>query len=290
LALADRLAGQLNPSRTDSTWTALQIGGLTVLQFADLAAEEGVIHFVSTRRGGASKDPYRSLNLGLHVGDAPEDVLANRQRLCDAVGVHLSQLTFGDQTHGATVRIVDKEHVGSGGSDLASAIHSTDGLLSQEPGACVAVMVADCVPVLMYDSRKRAVGAVHAGWRGTVAGIIPAAITMMVERLGSQPEDITACIGPAIGWSDYEVGPEVVGALQSALPGVSDSVLKPTKDGRALLNLPGANELQLLAAGLKPRRIHVAELSTAEEGSLFYSARRDGTATGRFAAGIMLRD
>jgi len=142
-----------------------------------------------------------------------------------------------------------------------------DALLEDTPGSVVAVKTADCIPVLLVDPRHRAVAAVHAGWRGTAAQIVPKAIELMGERFGSVPADLHAAIGPGIGECCYEVGPEV-----SAQFG---------KEGRAHLNLPEENRKQLVGIGVAPERVYLANLCTQCNPDEFHSFRRDKEAAGR---------
>ena len=142
-----------------------------------------------------------------------------------------------------------------------------DALLDDTPGAVLAVKTADCVPVLLVDARRRAIAAVHAGWRGTVAGIVQRAVEAMCERFGTAPEDLHAAIGPAIGKCCYEVGPDVAKYFG--------------RQGRAHVNLEAANRQQLLTAGLAADRIHAADLCTMCNPAEFHSYRRDREAAGR---------
>jgi YfiH family protein len=142
-----------------------------------------------------------------------------------------------------------------------------DALLSNVPGTLVGVRTADCLPILLADERRRAVAAVHAGWRGTVAGIAARAVEAMHERFGTRPEDLHAAIGPGIGACCYEVGPEVAAHF-----GV---------EGRAKIDLAGANRQQLAAAGLGEDRIYVCGLCTMCLAAEFHSFRRDGERAGR---------
>jgi polyphenol oxidase len=142
-----------------------------------------------------------------------------------------------------------------------------DALLDNTSGAALAVKTADCVPILLADERLRAVAAVHAGWRGTVAGIAQRAVESMRERFGTDPADLSAALGPAIGECCYEVGPEVAAQFG--------------RQERARIDLVEANRRQLVAAGLAERRIHAACLCTMCRGDEFHSYRRDGQAAGR---------
>ena len=142
-----------------------------------------------------------------------------------------------------------------------------DALLENTPGSVVAVKTADCVPILLVDSRHRAVAAVHAGWRGTVARIAAHALEAMSERFGTDPADVHAAIGPGIGKCCYEVGPEVAAQFGT--------------HGKAHIDLAEANRLQLGAAGVSTARIYVAGLCTMCHAEEFYSFRRDKQAAGR---------
>jgi len=142
-----------------------------------------------------------------------------------------------------------------------------DALTENTPGAVVAIRTADCIPILLVDERRRAVAAVHAGWRGTAAGIVQRAVEAMRERFGTPPGDVHAAIGPGIGPCCYEVGPEV--AAQFGF------------DGRTRLDLAGANRRQLIEAGVTPGRVYASNLCTMCRREDFHSFRRDGEAAGR---------
>jgi polyphenol oxidase len=142
-----------------------------------------------------------------------------------------------------------------------------DALLEDTPGAVVAVRTADCMPILLVDTRLRAVAAVHAGWRGTVAGIAGKAVAAMHARFGTRPQDLEAAIGPGVGECCYEVGPEVAAHFGG--------------QGRMHVDLPGANRSQLIKAGVTPGRIHASNLCTMCRRSEFHSFRRDREAAGR---------
>jgi polyphenol oxidase len=150
-----------------------------------------------------------------------------------------------------------------------------DALLDQTPGAALAVKTADCVPILLADERLRAIAAVHAGWRGTVAGIAQRAIECMRERFGSKPADLHAALGPAIGECCYEVGPEVAAHFG--------------RQERTHIDLVEANRGQLLAAGLCGSRIYTAGLCTMCRADEFHSYRRDREAAGRMYSFIGIR-
>jgi len=158
-----------------------------------------------------------------------------------------------------------------------------DGLATAEPGARLAVKTADCVPVLLLDPERRAVAAVHAGWRGAVRAIAAEAVRLMEREFGSHPDDVLAALGPSIGGCCYEVGPEVAVQFRDWFPERNDLA------GRARIDLRRAIQRQLLAAGLREAHIDVATACTCCGGAEFHSWRRDGAGAGRMYSVIALR-
>jgi YfiH family protein len=150
------------------------------------------------------------------------------------------------------------------------------------------VQTADCVPILLFDPEKKVVAAVHAGWRGTVSKILAKTVGQMVEKFDCQPSDIVAGIGPSIHMHAYEVGAEVVEAVQDNF-GNSTALLKPSlTEGKAFFDLWEANKTILIESGIPEENIEVMGLCSFEHADLFYSARRDGIDTGRMVSGIRL--
>jgi YfiH family protein len=153
---------------------------------------------------------------------------------------------------------------------------------------CLLVLVADCVPVVVADERARAVGVAHAGWRGAVAGIAERLVAAVCATSGGRPGELWAGIGPSIGPAHYEVGPAVAAAVRAAEPDTWPDLLVPSAAGRVRLDLWQLNALQLRRAGVPADRIEVAGCSTFDADQPYFSHRRDGHPTGRFAAGVML--
>jgi YfiH family protein len=243
---------------------------------------------VTTRNGGVSQGRYESLNLGLQVGDSDEDVLENRRRAASALGADLSDMVFCNQTHGREVHIVTAGDRGRGSLTLDDAIASTDALVTTEPGIVLVVMVADCVPIVLYDPVAHVLACVHAGWRGTVARVSEAAVAAM-RTLGSDPEDIVAGVGPAIAPGRYQVGDDVLDAAQECFGDQRDEVIRPDGTGKWLFDLWTANLIVLRDAGVRDENIQLAALATGSaEPGLFFSDR-DVRPCGRFAAIARLR-
>jgi YfiH family protein len=243
---------------------------------------------VSTRHGGVSVGPYDSLNLGAHVGDDPRAVAENRDRLAAALGA--VRLTMADQRHTATVAVVDGALAGrghDGEADAAAAFPATDALITNVPGAALAILVADCAPVVLYDPVRHAAGVVHSGRVGTVRGAVPATVRAMAAAFGSVPGDLVAGIGPAIGVASYEIGAAEASQVMDAFGAAGTRLLLPSRPGHALFNLAGAIRGQLSAAGLAPGSVHDMAVDTRASTGEFFSDRA-ARPCGRFAAVMML--
>jgi YfiH family protein len=247
----------------------------------------GADAIVTTRGGGVSPAPYASLNLGLHVGDDPGLVLENRRRAAAALGADPGDVVWAAQPHGRVAAVVTAADRGRGartgpGADPggALAVPDTDALVTAEPGPVLAILVADCVPIVLYDPAAQVLACVHAGWRGTVARITSAALTAMAG-LGARPARVLAGIGPGIGPDRYQVGGDVAGPAREALGAGADRVLWPDGTGRWRFDLPTANALLLAAAGVPAGQIYQAAQQTGGDGPFF--SHRDSQPGGRFA-------
>ena len=258
-------------------------------RFSGLGSYYWIVHFVSTREGGVSGGGQASLNMGFMPADASENVVANRVSLLSELGIPLDSVVSGEQRHTTNVAVVGEEHAGRGARERESRLPETDALITAVPGVCLMVLAADCVPVLLYDTERYVVAAVHAGWRGTVGQIVRNVVERMNETYGCRPQDLRAGIGPAIGPCCYEVDEEVVELARSGLGDMDGLVEKGLGKGKYFLNLWEANRRQLVRAGVYSGRIEVAAMCTACHHDEFFSHRADKGDTGRFAAGIMLR-
>jgi polyphenol oxidase len=233
------------------------------------------------RGGGVSRPPYDELNLGLHVGDDPRDVLENRHRVAHAVGVKLSSFVIPQQVHRGEVRVVTSADCGRGTLAAEDAVADADALITRETGIVLAVMLADCVPVIVFDPEVPAVGVVHAGWAGTVQHVTRNTVEAMRREFGSDASTLLAGVGPSIGPASYEVGVDVAEQAQAEFPGTA--VVRPCEDGKLLFDLWGSNVADLTHAGVSRERIEVAELDTFQMPAKFFSHRRQQP-TGRFLA------
>jgi polyphenol oxidase len=254
------------------TWPALDASGVDAV--------------VTARSGGVSTGPYESLNLSLAVGDDPASVLENRRRLAASFGADLADFVFARQVHGASVRVVGEADRGSGAFTQDDAIPDTDALVTTSPGIVLAILTADCVPIVLYDPRAGVLACVHSGWRGTVARIPARTVEEMVNA-GARPADIVAGVGPAVDPGRYQVGLTVHEAVTSAFGSAADEFLRrdPSADGRWLLDLWAANRRVLRDAGLREQNIHVTEIPTGGD----YFSDRAQRPCGRLALAARLR-
>lgn len=246
------------------------------------------VHGISTRLGGQSAAPYASLDLALHVGDAPESVWQNRQRFCAALGLDARRICTPEQVHGNRVLRVGRKDAGRGSRVYSDSIAATDALITDEPGLPLLLCFADCTPILLLDPVHRAVGIAHGGWKGTVQKIAAGTVQAMQAAFGTRPAEVLVGIGPAIGPCCYEVGDEVAAQFAAAFPGATE--LLPVVEGHTHLDLWQANQYQLEQVGVKPEHIDRADTCTACNSELFFSYRADGGRTGRIGAVIALKE
>ncbi len=265
-------------------------GELPVLQFSLLASQPGLVHFVTTRAGGESPAPWDTLNLGFHTGDLAPRVEANRARLCRGLAIPDSGLRFPGQVHGNRAggwRAAPG--AGIAPQPAGSPPETCDALATDVANLCVAVMVADCVPILLYDPEKRVAAAVHAGWKGTLDGVAANAVELMRTEFGADPARLIAGIGPGIGPACYEVSAQVADRLPGAVRNPAGLTRPSPVPGRAFLDLWETNRRILIECGLAENRIETAGMCPHCLPETFYSHRRSGGITGRLAAGIMVR-
>jgi purine-nucleoside/S-methyl-5'-thioadenosine phosphorylase / adenosine deaminase len=276
--------------------------GIEVLRAEVFSDIRWLVHGFSTRPGGVSDLAGEKVcNLGFADWDSRENVLENRRRFHSVLGAEKLKLVPLKQIHSDVVHLFDTPPGNPCRGDASATNH---------PNLLLSVQTADCVPVLLVDPKKRAVAAVHAGWRGTLQRIVTKAIGKMAMQFGTKPADLLAAIGPSIGGCCYEVGPEVAVEFQSQFSNAVQwfdelhtgnepnplqwlNMMPPGHQPppkKVLLNLRKANQAQLLESGLHSRNIHSSELCTACRRDLFFSYRKEGPTSGRLMAVIGIRD
>ncbi len=244
--------------------------------------------FVTTRHGGCSTGNYGSFNCTPYTGDDAECVRKNQESLCASLPVHPKELIIPFQTHSLNSLVIDETYLNAPRSERQSMLQDTDALITRTPGCCICISTADCIPILLYDTRHRAVAAVHAGWRGTVNRILAKTLHRMQTVYGTEGKDVIACIGPGISLASFEVGDEVHEAFRAeGFPMDSISAWKP-ETHKYHIDLWAANRLQLSGFGVPPQQIENAGICTYLQHEDFFSARRLGIKSGRILSGIML--
>lgn len=231
----------------------------------------------TTKNGGVSKGAFSSLNCGLHVHDEIEDVLANRERLAQKLGIPLSHWVAGEQVHDTKVEIVRSEDRGKGAKSVSTAWKGADGLLTKEKDILLIAFYADCIPLYFFDPVHEIAGIAHAGWKGTV-GRIGEKMVQAFEKEGSDPDDILVAIGPGISQIHYEVDERVAVNIPDEF---HEKVLLPKGNDRFLLDLKKLNKEILLQTGILRHNIVMTKYCTYEDEALFFSHRRDQGKTGR---------
>jgi YfiH family protein len=260
-------------------------GGLPVYRFEQLNGDPALVHAVFTRQGGVSAPPYKSLNLGHTVGDDSVAIEVNHDRVYRAMGTTRSQAVTCHLTHSADVLLVTA-------ADKGRVVGQGDAMITADAGVYLSMRFADCAPILLHDPVRRAVGLAHAGWRGTVKNVSKSVVQAMVDRLGCSPQNITAVIGPAIGPCCYQVGNDVIKAVEAIFPQMSPSdsskqLFSRRNERHAYFDLWETNRQQLKTVGVG--QTVVSGLCTACHTDHFFSHRAERGKTGRFGVVIGYR-
>ena len=255
-----------------------KIGALEYLTAEGISAP----HCFTTRFGGCSEGYLDSLNIGIHRGDEWKNVLKNYEILGQALNFDPKCAVLSHQTHTDIVLRVGKAEQGSG--LFAPELPECDGLVTNEPGTALVIFTADCTPVLLHDPVTGAVGAAHAGWRGTAAAIAAKTVETMVQEFGSRPEDIRAAIGPNIGQCCFETHADVPDAMRAAFGTEAENFIRQIGE-KYYVNLKEINALVLRRAGV--RQIDISTQCTACENHRFWSHRITGGERGSQGAVIV---
>ena len=241
------------------------------------------LHLFTTREGGVSTGPYRSMNLGFRRGDDEANVTENFRRIATVCGIPTDRFVLSQQTHTVNVRQVTAEDAGKG-IVRERDYTDVDALITDEKELALVIYVADCVPVLFADPVHHAVGAAHSGWRGTAGQIVWKTLAKMHAAYGTRPEDVYTVIGPCICGDCYEVGPEVAEAF-----GFDANILRKGRDDRYQLDLAEANRRILLDAGCSEEKMTVTDICTRCNKEFLFSHRGQGPVRGNLAGIIMMK-
>ena len=244
----------------------------------------GAKHAFTTRFGGVSGGEFAALNLGSNRGDDPEAVRENYRRVCALFGVGENDACVTNQVHKTDVRIVTAadKHI-----CLGPTPYEADGIVTAEQGLPIFCFIADCVPVLLWDCKGRAVGAIHCGWRSAVGDILKNAVDAMAS-LGTEVQDIRAAIGPSIGACCFETDDDVPDAVTAWLSGETEGLFVRRADGKTMVDLRLANARRLLQLGVPVQNIDLSDECTFCSHDKYWSHRYTKGKRGSQAAVIML--
>lgn len=263
--------------------------GISYLEFESFKQQTWLAHGFSTRLGGVSSGCFASMNLGFGRGEADETVAENYKRLGAAIGFDWERAVLSHQTHTTNIRLVTENDAGKG-TVRQRDYQDIDGLITDKPGLALVTFYADCVPLYFADTKHKAIGLSHSGWRGTVGRMGQKTLDAMHEAFGTMPEDVIAAVGPSICGDCFEVGPEVVAEFANSFSKKQMKTICRDGDGdRSYLDLWQANRIVLEEAGILPEKISVTNICTRCNPNLLYSHRIMGAQRGNLAAVLMIR-
>lgn len=264
-------------------------GGVPLLKFRLLEQFPMLTHGITTRVGGVSQGMYGTLNVSYTRGDDQSAVDENFLRTAISLDASLSDFVLTDQTHTTNIRAVTRADCGKG-IIRERDYKEIDGLITNEPGIVLSAFFADCVPLLLVDPVRHAIGLSHSGWRGTVARMGRETVRAMQENYGSRPQDLYAAIGPSICQSCYEVSEDVAERFCDEFPQQANTLCEPVPGviGKFQLDLWKANEIVLKEAGILQEHLAVTNLCTCCNPRLLFSHRASNGRRGNFGAFMKL--
>ena len=281
---------QKSKRQPSPVWRAASLasGEFPYLSYPLLEQTGMVKHCFTTRLGGVSEGIFESLNLSFSRGDQRAAVEENFQRVAQALGTEYGNFVFTDQTHTVNVRRVGIEDAGKG-LTRARGYSDVDGLITNEPGLVLSTFYADCVPLYFIDTKKRAIGLSHSGWRGTVRRMGRVTLETMRREFGTLPEDVICAIGPSICQDCYEVSEDVAEEFIREFSSHSGEILENKGNGKYQLDLWRANEIVLLQAGIKQEHLSVTDVCTCCNPQILFSHRASHGKRGNLGAFLSLK-
>lgn len=237
----------------------------------------------STRLGGVSEGVLSTMNLGFGRNDLPENVVKNHEIIANAIGFNPENIVASKQTHTTNVKIVSKKDCGKG-IYRERDYDDVDGMITNEKGIVLATYFADCVPLYMVDTKNKAIGLSHSGWRGTVGKIGKVTLDLMKETYGTNPKDVIACIGPSICRDCYEVSEDVATEFEAAFKGREKDILINKGNGKYQLDLWECNYIIFKECGVYEENIHMPDICTCHNMKMMFSHRATQGRRGNLAA------
>jgi YfiH family protein len=266
----------------------IQKGVSDYFQFNQIQEQKGVVHFITTNIRRVGNSVLHDFDLSFSNRKNSQLIASNREILSEETCIPLPSFVMQEQIHSDFVQIVGEEHKGLGVYQREDSLQHSDAMITNRAGICLFLFAADCVPVLIYDPINRAIGAAHSGWKGTVKKIAQKTLIKMQTEYGTSPGDVLIGLGPSIRVKRYEVGLEVVNAVEQAYGRTSGILEYDEESERHYFNLQKAILSQLTDIGVEEANVEDSGLCSYDLRELFFSARREKN-TGRFGAGIMLK-
>lgn len=265
-----------------------QKGEVGYIKFPALEQIEFIRHGFSTRLGGVSEREYSSMNLSYTRGDRKENVDENYKRICTALDMDVEKLVLSDQVHDTVVYHAKDEDVQ--GKELETKkLQAIDGLVTDTRGIVLCTSYADCVPLFFVDTKQKAIGLSHSGWRGTVGKMGQKTVEKMKQEFGTEPKDIIAVIGPSICQDCYEVSEDVADEFVKILDETQlKTVLDKKENGKYQLNLWEANRYLLMGAGIPEENITVSNVCTCCNSDILFSHRKTNGRRGNLCGFLQL--
>ena len=262
-----------------------------LLQFDQLSQINDIVHFSTTRVGGVSNGTYSSFNMGNFSDDSPLNIHENRKILAQMFYMKMNDFIIPHQTHGTRVLKIDEEFLKLDHTTSIEIMYGVDSIITDIRDKFLCVTTADCVPIIIFDKKTKAIAAIHAGWKGTSGKIVDKTISAMQKEYNSTPQDMFVGIGPAISQQNYEVGNEVIQEMSDNGIDLSHSNVCTEKysTSKYHINLKEINRRELISLGVPEANIETSQLCTFEKQELFFSARRQTVHSGRMLTGIMLK-
>ena len=265
------------------------------LHFYELA--NNVVAFSSTRHSGVSKGNYAAFNINRYCGDSPDAIEQNRKSLANCLEIDVNKLIVPHQIHSDSSRIIANEYFKLPANIREQIIEGVDAVMTNELNVCIGVSTADCIPILLYDTKHHATAAIHAGWRGTVKHIVQKTIKEMGIVYQTKPQELQAVIGPGISLQNFEVGDEVYEQFANACFDMERiakrfRVMQPKEGELPLkwhLDLKLSNRIDMETMGVLPQNIIDEGICTYDNTNDYFSARKLGVDSGRIYNGIILR-
>lgn len=270
------------------TMTLNNFDSVPYLTYNSLSEISFINHVFSTRLGGVSTGEFSSMNMAFNRGDNPDNVTENYKRICKSAGFDFDSLTASSQDHNTFVRAVTKQNRGVG-IYKPRDIQSVDALVTNEQGVTLVTYYADCTPLFFVDTKQKAIGLAHAGWRGTVGRIGEKVVQKMTEMYNTNPSDIVAAIGPAISVCCYEVDKPCADNFLALKDLDSSKFVFSKNDGKFMVDLLETNRQILVGAGVKPENITISDLCTNCNSELLWSHRATKGHRGTMSAFMCLK-